>query len=102
MFSLAGSEFLTWLMKRLARTTSRVVTPKRRLGLYTPRALKTSAVIGTVEFTCQVLNMLIPEMWIGFTGFAMMQMLASGLCSAQAFAKSRTIEALVLKRSCNV
>ena len=33
MFSLAGSEDFSWLMKRLARTTSRVVTPKRRRGL---------------------------------------------------------------------
>jgi hypothetical protein len=33
------------------------------------------------------------------TGLAMMQMFASGACSAQAFARSRTIEALVLKRS---
>jgi hypothetical protein len=33
MFSLAGSVLRTWEMKREARTTSRVVTPKRRLGL---------------------------------------------------------------------
>lgn len=33
MFSLAGSVLLSWEMKREARTTSRVVTPKRRFGL---------------------------------------------------------------------
>jgi hypothetical protein len=36
----------------LARTTSKVVTPNRRLGLYTPMRFSTSAAIGTVEFTC--------------------------------------------------
>ena len=35
----------------LARTTSRVVTPMSLAGSYTPAALSTSAVIGTVEFT---------------------------------------------------
>ena len=51
MFSFAGSVFLISEIKREARTTSRVVTPKRRFGLYTPLAFKTSAVMGTVEFT---------------------------------------------------
>lgn len=37
--------------KALARTMSRVVTPKILLGLYTPCFLKTSAVIGMVELT---------------------------------------------------
>ena len=70
-------------MKRLARTTSRVVTPKRRLGLYVPLDLKISAQMGTVLLT----------------GFAMTRMLASGAASATAFARSRTIEALVLNKS---
>lgn len=83
MFSSAGSVPLCWEMKRLARTTSRVVTPKSRLGLKTPFDLKISAQIGTVELT----------------GLEMTRMLASGAASAQAFARSRTIEALVLNRS---
>ena len=37
--------------KVAARVTSSVVTPNRRLGSYTPAFLKTSATIGTVEFT---------------------------------------------------
>ena len=51
MFSSAGSVPLICETKREARTTSRVVTPKRRLGLYTPLDFKTSATIGTVELT---------------------------------------------------
>lgn len=35
----------------------------------------------------------------GRTGLEMMRMLASGECSAAALARSRTMEALVLKRS---
>lgn len=34
-----------------ARTTSRVVTPKRRVGSKTPATRKVSAATGTVEFT---------------------------------------------------
>src|SRR6185369_16633184 len=72
--------------KREARTTSRVVTPKSFLGLYTPARRKTSAQMGTVELT----------------GLLMTRMLASGHDSAQALARSRTMEALVLKRSSRV
>ena len=36
------------------------------------------------------------------TGLEMIKMLASGECSAQALAKSRTIEALVLNKSAGV
>lgn len=36
---------------------------------------------------------------LSLTGLAIMQMLAFGACSAHALAKSRTMEALVLKRS---
>jgi hypothetical protein len=49
------------------------------LGSKTPFCLKTSAKMGTVELT----------------GFEMIPMKALGQCSAQATAKSRTIEALV-------
>jgi len=41
-----------WPMKALARTTSRVVTPKIRLGSYTPAFLNTSLAMGTVLLTC--------------------------------------------------
>ena len=62
-----------------ARTTSRVVTPKRRFGLNTPAFLRVSATIGTVEFT----------------GFEIMRRWASGAEVATAEARSRTMEALV-------
>mmetsp|Transcript_79572 Transcript_79572/g.221301 ORF Transcript_79572/g.221301 Transcript_79572/m.221301 type:complete len:200 (-) Transcript_79572:173-772(-) len=69
-----------------ARTTSRVVTPKRRLGLYTPAALSVSATMGTVLFT----------------GLEMMSRCALGQCLAAPAARALTMEALVLKRSSRV
>ena len=56
-------------MKVLARTMSRVLTPKILLGLYLPAFLKISAAIGTVLFT----------------GLEMMAMIASGQTSAAAY-----------------
>jgi hypothetical protein len=43
-----GSSPFSSAMKVLARTMSRVLTPKIFLGLYTPAFLKISAAIGTV------------------------------------------------------
>lgn len=65
--------------KREARTTSRVVTPKRRLGSKTPAFSRTEATIGTVELT----------------GLEMTRMWALGATRATAEARSRTIEAFV-------
>merc|ERR1719341_2774272 len=70
-------------MNSLDLTTSRVVTPKMVLGLYTPAFLNTSAAMGTVEFT----------------GLEMMAIMASGQTLAAAPARVATMEALVLKRS---
>lgn len=73
-------------MKALARTTSKVETPKTRFGSKTPAAARTSLAIGTVELT----------------GLEIIPIRALGQALAQAAAKSRTIEALVLKRSSRV
>jgi hypothetical protein len=62
-----------------ARTMSRVVTPKRRFGSYTECFLRTSATMGTVEFT----------------GLEMTRMKAFGQVVAIAVARSRTIPALI-------
>lgn len=48
---LVGLEEVTSPRKREARTTSRVVTPKRREGSKTPCASSVLATMGTVEFT---------------------------------------------------
>ncbi len=48
---VSGLVPLTCETKVAARTTSRVVTPNSRLGSKTPAFLKTSATMGTVEFT---------------------------------------------------
>ena len=69
--------------KVLALTTSRVVTPKRRLGLYVPAFLNTSAAIGTVEFT---------GLLIKFT-------IALGQHLAMPSQRVRTIPALMLNKS---
>lgn len=47
----AGSVDFTVARNREARTTSRVVIPYSFAGLYLPAFLRTSATIGTVEFT---------------------------------------------------
>lgn len=46
-----GSVFVACAAKVDARTTSRVVTPKRRVGSKTPALLRVSAATGTVELT---------------------------------------------------
>mmetsp|Transcript_8810 Transcript_8810/g.21281 ORF Transcript_8810/g.21281 Transcript_8810/m.21281 type:complete len:215 (-) Transcript_8810:285-929(-) len=69
-----------------ARTTSSVVTPKSFFGLYFPAFLRTSAAMGTVEFT----------------GFEMTPIRASGQWSATPCTRVRTIPALMLKRSSRV
>jgi len=70
----------------LARTTSRVVTPKSFLGLYTPCFLRTSAAMGTVEFT----------------GLEIMVMRASGQFLATPSTRPATMPALIAKRSSRV
>src|ERR1700720_4293023 len=65
--------------KRAARTTSRVVTPKRRAGSNTPAFSRVEATMGTVELT----------------GFDMTRMCAVGATRATEAARSRTIDALV-------
>merc|ERR1719452_225516 len=70
-------------MNSLDLTTSRVVTPKMVLGLYTPAFLNISAAMGTVELT----------------GLEMMPIMASGQTLAAAAAMVATMDALVLKRS---
>lgn len=69
-----------------ARTTSRVVTPKSFFGLKTPASLSTSAAMGTVLLT----------------GLEMTRMYAEGQCSTQPLIRSRTMPALILKRSSRV
>merc|ERR1719339_29867 len=70
-------------MNSLDLTTSRVVTPKMVLGLYTPAFLNTSVAMGTVELT----------------GLEMMAIMAVGHTLAAAAAIVATMEALVLNRS---
>ena len=70
----------------LARITSRCVTPMSFFGSYTPAALSTSAAIGTVELT----------------GLDITLRMASGQCLAQFDTRSRTMPALILKRSSRV
>lgn len=65
--------------KRAARTTSRVVTPKTRLGSNTPAFSRVAATMGTVELT----------------GLEMIRTAAVGATRATAAARSRTMEALV-------
>mmetsp|Transcript_13014 Transcript_13014/g.33529 ORF Transcript_13014/g.33529 Transcript_13014/m.33529 type:complete len:318 (+) Transcript_13014:249-1202(+) len=72
--------------KVCARHTSRVVTPKSFLGLYTPFDFSTSAAIGTVELT----------------GLEMIRMAALGQASAQPATKFFTMPALMLNRSSRV
>ena len=91
-----GSTFFNSPTNREARTTSSVVTPNTlycdelspcigvEFDIYffssnTPFCLSTSAKMGTVELT----------------GLEMMQIMAFGQCSAQAEARSRTIDAFV-------
>merc|ERR1719154_593760 len=69
-------------MNSLDLTTSRVVTPKMVLGLYTPAFLNTSVAMGTVELT----------------GLDMMAIMAVGHTLAAA-AIVATMDALVLNRS---
>mmetsp|Transcript_45416 Transcript_45416/g.90921 ORF Transcript_45416/g.90921 Transcript_45416/m.90921 type:complete len:222 (-) Transcript_45416:279-944(-) len=83
---LVGSTLPSSPMKVLARTTSRVVTPKSFFGSYTPRAFSTSEAMGTVELT----------------GFEMMSRHAFGHAWAAASTRFLTIPALVLKRSSRV
>ncbi len=66
-----------------ARTTSRVVTPNRRLGSYTPAIFSTSAAMGTVEFT----------------GLLIILTIACGQCFATPSINVRTIPALILNKS---
>jgi hypothetical protein len=75
----AGAALATPARKRAARTTSRVVTPKRRAGSKTPAFSRVAATMGTVELT----------------GLEMTRMHAVGATRATADARSRTIEALV-------
>lgn len=79
----AGLTFATPETKRAARTTSSVVTPKRRRGSKTPAFSKTEATIGTVELT----------------GLEMTRTCASGETRATADARSRTMDAFVWKNS---
>ena len=65
--------------KRAARTTSRVVIPKRRRASKTPAFSRVAATMGTVELT----------------GLEMTRMCADGATRAMAAARSRTILALV-------
>lgn len=69
-----------WAANVEARTTSRVVTPKRRVGLKAPAFFKVSAATGTVEFT----------------GLVTMQEIAFGHVAATSVKMSRMILALVL------
>ena len=88
------------------RTTSRVVTPKSLLGSKTPAALRTSAAMGTCspnlhEISCPNLGRSSNRggRTVELTGLEMTQMKALGQNSAQALTRSRTIPALMLKRS---
>lgn len=69
--------------KRAARTTSRVVTPKRWAGSNTPAFSRVEATIGTVELT----------------GFEITRMCAVGATRATAVARSRTMDALVWRKT---
>src|SRR5579859_3154667 len=69
-----------------ARTTSRVVTPKSFLGLKTFWDLRTSATMGTVEFT----------------GLEMTRIKASGQLVAIPLARSLTMPALILNKSSTI
>lgn len=73
-------------MKVSARTTSKLVTPKRRFGSKTPAFLRTSAAMGTVEFT----------------GLEIMRTNAFGQTSATPLISVSTMPALTLKRSSRV
>mmetsp|Transcript_6947 Transcript_6947/g.15210 ORF Transcript_6947/g.15210 Transcript_6947/m.15210 type:complete len:204 (+) Transcript_6947:503-1114(+) len=77
-----------WLAatKVLARHTSNVVTPSTFFGLYTPIFLRTSAAIGTVEFT----------------GFEMIASVASGQYLPQPSTSVFTMLAFVLNKSSRV
>ena len=68
--------------KRAARTTSRVVTPKRWAGSNTPAFSRVDATIGTVEFT----GLEITRIW------------AVGATRATAVARSRTMDAFVCSK----
>lgn len=68
--------------KRVARTTSSVVTPKRRDGSNTPAFSRVDATMGTVEFT----------------GFEITRMSAVGETRATDDARSRTMDALVYEK----
>mmetsp|Transcript_36749 Transcript_36749/g.55476 ORF Transcript_36749/g.55476 Transcript_36749/m.55476 type:complete len:222 (+) Transcript_36749:579-1244(+) len=81
-----GSRPLASATKVRARQTSRVVTPNNLLGSKTPAAFKTSAAMGTVEFT----------------GLEMMRMQALGQALAQPATKFFTILALMLNKSSRV
>ena len=54
--TVLGSKPFSSAMKVLARTTSNVVTPNRRLASKTPAFLSTSDAIGTVLLTCRKEN----------------------------------------------
>lgn len=85
IFEGSFSPAKSW-MKVSARTTSSVVTPKRRFGSKTPACFMTSAAIGTVELT----------------GLEMTRISAFGQFSATPVIRSRTMPALMLKRSSRV
>mmetsp|Transcript_8751 Transcript_8751/g.18845 ORF Transcript_8751/g.18845 Transcript_8751/m.18845 type:complete len:222 (+) Transcript_8751:378-1043(+) len=84
--TLLTSRPLALATKVRARTTSRVVTPKRRFGSYTPAALRISAAMGTVELT----------------GLEMMRKQALGQALAACLMRLATMLAFVLNKSSRV
>jgi hypothetical protein len=87
MVSLEGFDSPVMLATKVsARTTSRVVTPKSFLASNTPAAFRTSAAMGTVEFT----------------GLEMTKTNALGQNCATPSMRPLTMPALILKRSSRV